>query len=57
MRSDSGIYENEVVDPDGNPVDLNENGIYGEDVLIIDAFGPGGYEDHGPSFNMGPSGL
>lgn len=52
LRNSTGIYENEVVDADGNPVDLNDNDIYGEDVLIVGG-GPGGYEDPWGQFQYG----
>jgi iron complex outermembrane recepter protein len=42
LSNSTGTWEDEVVDPDGNPVDLNSNGVYGEHVLIINAGPPGG---------------
>jgi len=51
----NGVYEDEVVDADGNPVDLNDDNQTTH-TLIVDAGGPGGgqgYEDPWSQFQYG----
>ena len=51
----NGVYEDEVVDGNGNPVDLNDDGQTTH-TLIVDAGGPGGgagYEDPWTQFQYG----
>jgi iron complex outermembrane receptor protein len=52
LSSSTGVYEDEVVDPDGNPVDLNGDGEITH-VLYTEAGGPGGYEDPYAQFQYG----
>jgi iron complex outermembrane recepter protein len=52
LSSSTGIYEDQVVDNEGNPVDLNSDGNI-DHTLIISTGGPGGYEDPWSQFQHG----
>ncbi len=58
LSNSTGVNESEVVDPDGNPVDLDGNGIYGEDKVVSGGNAPGGpaaagYEDDWSQYQTG----